>query len=65
MNETIRALPNGDFVVRLGKQERRATVFEDVDSSEKLVRFEGVERVQRLDEIDRDATFTPVNETSE
>lgn len=41
----------GTYIARLGTLEWRAFVFEDVETSVLLVRFDGIDRGQRMDEI--------------
>lgn len=50
----------GRYRVELGTLERLASVVEDVDTGDLWVRFDGVDRVQRLDEIDDRAAWWPL-----
>lgn len=51
-------LTPGKYWVWLGRKAKPAEVFEDVDAGCLVVRFDGVDRCQRIDEIDPDCTFS-------
>lgn len=57
-------LKAGKYWVWLNGKAKPAEVFEDVDAGTMVVRFEGVERCQRLDELDQECTFSVRDEAT-
>lgn len=48
----------GKYWVWLNGKAKAAELFEDLDAGCMAIRFEGVDRCQRFDELDEDCTFT-------